>query len=84
MARMHLEDFTAQEIISRGTFGTVYKAIRKSDGSVFALKQVSLKGLGRAEREECIDEARILSRLNHPYIIKHLSSFVGEAEAPSL
>ncbi|GMH36230.1 hypothetical protein BSKO_04098 [Bryopsis sp. KO-2023] len=78
--KMRCEDFELKTVISRGTFGVVYRAIRKEDGKEFALKQVSLAGLGRAEREECIDEARILSQLNHPHIVRHYDSFVDTKE----
>ena len=54
----------------------MWRAVRKSDQTVFALKQVPLTGLKRHEREEAIDEARMLSRLASPYVIQYLDSFV--------
>jgi hypothetical protein len=47
------------------------------DGRVFALKQVALKGMSRLDREEAIDEARMLSQLAHPHVTRHYSSFIG-------
>eukprot|EP00775_Hariotina_reticulata_P010600 gene10600-10757_t len=75
---MHLsqDNFDLSHVISKGSFGTVYKAVRKADGRVFALKQVKLKGLKRVDREEAIDEARVLSQLTHPHIIQHHGSFI--------
>ena len=34
------------------------------DGRVFALKEVPMEGMSRAEREETLDEARVLARLD--------------------
>eukprot|EP00210_Caulerpa_lentillifera_P005012 g4786.t1 len=66
-----LDDFTLEKAVHNGAFGTVYKAIHKTTGIVYAMKQVSLKGMKRIDREEAIDEARVLSTLHHPHIIKH-------------
>ncbi|KAK9812795.1 hypothetical protein WJX72_003948 [[Myrmecia] bisecta] len=73
---MQLADFQIDGTISRGSFGVVYKAVRKVDGAVFALKQIDLKDMKRADREEAIDEARMLASLDSPYVIKHLNSFI--------
>ena len=32
----------------------------------------------RADREEAIDEARVLAQLNHPHVIKHYDSFIDK------
>jgi NIMA (never in mitosis gene a)-related kinase len=32
----------------------------------------------RADREEAIDEARVLAQLNHPHVIKHYDSFIDQ------
>lgn len=67
-------------IINRGSFGIVYRAVRRADGRVFALKQVPLVGMKRVDREEAIDEARMLAQLNHPYITRHYDSFIDREE----
>ncbi len=50
---------------------------------MFALKQVSLKGMGRVDREEAIDEARMLSQLAHPHVVRHYSSFISKHQPKS-
>mmetsp|Transcript_69851 Transcript_69851/g.221294 ORF Transcript_69851/g.221294 Transcript_69851/m.221294 type:complete len:99 (-) Transcript_69851:1429-1725(-) len=54
--RVRLADFTVRSTISKGSFGTVYKVVRKADNRVYALKQIEIEGMNRAEREETIDE----------------------------
>eukprot|EP00879_Flechtneria_rotunda_P018556 GHRR01019470.1.p1 GENE.GHRR01019470.1~~GHRR01019470.1.p1 ORF type:complete len:427 (+),score=163.61 GHRR01019470.1:849-2129(+) len=73
-----LEDFNLTETIARGSFGIVYKVVRIADGRIFALKQVKLKGMKRVDRQEAIDEARVLSDLNHPHIIRHHGSLIDK------
>eukprot|EP00798_Chlamydomonas_sp_ICE-L_P014844 gene14844-20898_t len=52
--------------------------IQGADGRLFALKQVKLEGLSRVEREETIDEARVLAQLNHPHVTKHYDSWIDQ------
>ncbi|KAL6752721.1 flagellar autonomy 2 NIMA family kinase [Haematococcus lacustris] len=76
--RMRMEDFDIQGEISKGSFGIVYKLVRKSDGRVFALKQVKLAGMKRVDRQEAIDEARVLAQLSHPNVTRHYESFIDK------
>lgn len=38
--RMPMEDFEVKEDLGKGSFGSVVKVVRKSDGAVYAMKQV--------------------------------------------
>lgn len=38
---MPIEDFDIKEDLGKGSFGQVVKVVRKSDGEVYAMKQVS-------------------------------------------
>ena len=61
--RMALADFSSPLVtIAKGSFGTVYKAVRKDNGRVYALKQVEISNMNRAEREEAVDEVRSSKR----------------------
>ena len=44
----------------------VYKAVRKDNGRVYALKQVEIANMNRAEREEAVDEVRELVPASEP------------------
>lgn len=37
---MPIEDFDLKEALGKGSFGCVCKCVRKSDGEVYAMKQV--------------------------------------------
>lgn len=69
-----------QEVISKGSFGVVYRAVRRRDGAVFALKQVRLKGMKKVERQEALDEARTLAQLRHPHVVRHYGTFIDSEE----
>lgn len=64
--RMSLTDFEKLVTIAKGSFGVVYKATRKDNGRVYALKQVEIAEMNRAEREEAVDEVRARRHFRSP------------------
>lgn len=73
-----LEEFEIQQRLGEGAFGTVYKIRRKSNNKIYALKKVQFKNLAHKEKENALNEVRILASLNSPYIIKYKDSFYDE------
>ena len=71
---MALGDFEKLVTIAKGSFGVVYKAVRKDNGRVYALKQVNITNMNRTEREEAVDEARVLAEMDSKYVKKHISN----------
>ncbi|KXZ42056.1 hypothetical protein GPECTOR_214g438 [Gonium pectorale] len=71
-----LDDYDLQ-YIDKGAFGSVFKAVRRTDGRVFALKQVDLSRIKeRVERAMAVDEARMLAQLTHPHVVRYYDSFI--------
>ena len=52
-------DFQICRLLGKGSYGSVYKVIRKSDNQEYAMKEVSLKDLSQKEREEAVNEIRM-------------------------
>ena len=46
-----------------GSFSEVFKVRRLSDGNVYALKKVLLAALGEKEKENSLNEVRILASI---------------------
>ena len=74
--RSSMSDFLVEGEIAKGSFGVVMRCIRLSDNRQFAIKQVEMKGMNKAEREECIDEARVMSTLDSPYVVRYFDCFI--------
>jgi len=52
--------------------------IRKSDKNVYALKKVRMQNLSAKEKENAINEVRILASIKNPYIISYKECFIDE------
>ena len=70
-----MSDFEILSEIGYGSFGTVYKVRRKSDGIIYALKKVNLSQLKPKEKANSLNEIRILASINNKNIIQYKESF---------
>ena len=65
-----LRDFRDLKLIGKGSFGRVYRCIRVSDGGEYAMKEVAIKAMSQREREDAVNEVRILASVNHQMVIR--------------
>ena len=54
----------------------MFKVIRYEDNCHYALKKVKLQHLSQKERENAINEVRILASINHPNVISYKDAFI--------
>ena len=71
-----LADFKLEDRVGKGSFGSVYKAIRKSDGRTYAVKKVNIKTMPQAEREDALNEIRVLASLQNMHILAYCDAFL--------
>ena len=57
---MSISDFEIVSKLGDGAFSSVFKVVRKSDGDYYALKKVKLGALKPKEKENALNEVRIL------------------------
>ncbi|KAJ4462700.1 putative Serine/threonine-protein kinase Nek8 [Paratrimastix pyriformis] len=60
----------------KGSYGVVNKVKRKIDDGIYCMKQIDIGQLSRRERDDAVNEVRILASLNSPYVIHYFDSFV--------
>ena len=62
-------------LIIAGAYGAAVLYRKKDDGSQVILKEINLMDLTKTERYSAMNEAQILSRLDHPNIISYYDNF---------
>lgn len=66
-----LDNYTKIQKIGEGTYGVVYKASVKSDGSIVALKKIRLDHEDEGIPSTALREMSILRELDHENIVKY-------------
>jgi len=64
------------KLIGKGSFGRVYRAQRTSDGKDYALKELPIKNMGQRERDEALNEVRLLASAGNEHLIKYYDAFL--------
>lgn len=80
MANQKIREYSIISILGEGTYSTVYKAIKFNSQSeeteTYAIKLIKLTEFDEKEKENILNEVRILASFKHPNIIEYVESFV--------
>ena len=66
--------------IGEGAYSTVYTVRRIEDSELYALKKVKLKNLSDKEKQNALNEVRILASVKSPYVISYKESLIDEVD----
>ena len=64
-----MSNFQKIKELGKGSFSTVYKVLRKSDNKEYAMKVVKITQLSEKERQNALNEIRILASIVDPNIV---------------
>lgn len=70
--RPSIKCYEFQEKLGAGNYATVFKAIRKDDKEVVAIKCVEQNALSKTFVDNILSEISILKKLKHPNIVDML------------
>ena len=65
--------------IGEGAFSTVYRVKRITDGAEYAMKKVKMMKLSERERQNALNEVRILASIQHTNIIGYKEAFFEDS-----
>jgi|LauGreDrversion4_2_1035121.scaffolds.fasta_scaffold81812_1 NIMA (never in mitosis gene a)-related kinase len=63
--------FGSYHILGSGSFSEVFKVKRITDNKIYALKKVQLSSLGEREKENSLNEVRILASIQYGFSYKN-------------
>ncbi|CAD8110990.1 unnamed protein product [Paramecium primaurelia] len=73
---MSLKDFQLLSKLGEGAYSSVYRVKRLEDGYEYALKKVKLQNLNDKEKQNAMNEVRLLASVKHPNIICYKEAFI--------
>ncbi|KAH7108091.1 kinase-like protein [Auriculariales sp. MPI-PUGE-AT-0066] len=71
-----LDLYEPLEVIGTGSFGTIRKVRRQSDGVILARKELNFERMSERDRKQIVAEVNILKELNHEHIVRYHDRFV--------
>ena len=72
------KNYIIEKELGKGTYGIVYKARSKNDNNIYVIKQISLTGLTKDQKNEVKQESEILKKIKSKYVVKYYDSFEEE------
>ena len=75
-----MEDFEITSKIGEGAYSIVYKVRRLIDGNIYALKKVKLINLKEKERENALNEIRLLASIKSKFVVSYKEAFFDEKD----
>ncbi|EGR27158.1 protein kinase domain protein [Ichthyophthirius multifiliis] len=73
-----LKDFEIINTLGEGSYSQVYKVKRKSDSQIYAMKKVQMNQLKQKEKQNALNEVRILASISNKHIINYKEAFIDE------
>ncbi|KDR66014.1 hypothetical protein GALMADRAFT_232733 [Galerina marginata CBS 339.88] len=71
-----LEDYEPLDVIGNGSFGIIREVRRKSDGLVFAQKELNFERMSERDRKQIVAEVNILKDFHHDHIVRYHDRYV--------
>ncbi|KHJ96206.1 kinase domain protein [Oesophagostomum dentatum] len=72
------KEFIIQRSIGKGAFGTVLQVRNKVDWNDYAVKCIRIDPLDEDLLTKITREAKLVSKLNHPNVVRYYNSWIGE------
>ena len=76
--RAYSKERIADFNLGEGAYSSVYHVRRFEDNQTYALKKVKMVKLSEKEKENALNEVRILASLQHKSIVSYHEAFIDE------
>ena len=75
-----MSDFQIISKLGEGAYSTVFKVKRNVDNKIYALKKVKLLNLSDKEKENSLNEVRILASVKSNFVVSYKEAFFDEKD----
>ena len=75
-----MNDFQIISKLGEGAYSTVFKVKRMVDNQIYALKKVKLLNLSEKEKENSLNEVRILASVKSNFVVSYKEAFFDEKD----
>jgi NIMA (never in mitosis gene a)-related kinase len=75
---MSMNGFKILSKLGDGSYSSVYKVLRKEDNEIYALKKVKIQNLSDREKENALNEVRILASIKNNFVAGYKEAFFDE------
>ena len=75
-----MNDFQIISKLGEGAYSTVFKVKRNVDNKIYALKKVKLLNLSEKEKENSLNEVRILASVKSNFVVSYKEAFFDEKD----
>ena len=76
-----MHDFKIISKLGEGAYSTVYKVKRNIDNNIYALKKVKLLNLSEKEKQNSLNEVRLLASIKSNFVISYKEAFFDEKDS---
>jgi NIMA (never in mitosis gene a)-related kinase len=76
-----MNDFQIISKLGEGAYSIVHKVKRIIDGNIYALKKVKLSNLSEKEKQNALNEVRILASCKSKYVVSYKEAFFDEGDS---
>ncbi len=76
-----MNDFKIISKLGEGAYSTVYKVKRVVDNNIYALKKVKLLNLSEKEKQNSLNEVRLLASIKSNFVISYKEAFFDEKDS---
>lgn len=63
-----------------GAYSQVYQVKRTADQNIYALKKVKIGSMSYKDKENAINEVRILASIQHPNVVQYKEAFIDSSQ----
>ena len=75
-----MNDFQIISKLGEGAYSTVFKVKRNIDQKIYALKKVKILNLSQKEKENALNEVRILASVKSNFVVSYKEAFFDEKD----